>query len=95
MQSVAENCRFSPQQLLRGRGATFRGAVRLSPSALDSRHAVRRASTVRTRTLGIYIYIYLYIYMCMSFIDLQKAYDSVDRELLWVVFSRFSVSERC
>ena len=30
-------------------------------------------------------------YMC--FIDLQKAYDSVDRELLWVVFARFGVPD--
>ena len=30
-------------------------------------------------------------YTC--FIDLQKAYDSVDRELLWVVLPRFGVPE--
>ena len=32
------------------------------------------------------------MYMC--FIDLQKAYDSVDRELLWVVLARFGVPEK-
>ena len=31
------------------------------------------------------------MYMC--FIDLQKAYDSVDRELLWVVLARFGVPD--
>ena len=31
------------------------------------------------------------LYMC--FVDLLKAYDSVDRELLWVVFARFGVPE--
>ena len=31
------------------------------------------------------------LYMC--FIGLQKAYDSVDRELLWVVLARFGVPE--
>ena len=32
------------------------------------------------------------LYMC--FIDLQKAYDSVDQELLWVVLARFGVPEK-
>ena len=30
----------------------------------------------------------------MCFIDLQKAYNSVDRELLWVVLARFGVPEK-
>ena len=30
----------------------------------------------------------------MCFIDLQKAYDSVDRELLWVVLARFGEPEK-
>ena len=38
-QSVAESCRFLPQQLLRGRGDTPRGAVRLLPSTLDSQQS--------------------------------------------------------
>ena len=29
------------------------------------------------------------LYTC--FVDLQKAYDSVDRSLLWVVLARFGV----
>ena len=32
------------------------------------------------------------LYMC--FIDLQKVYDSVDRELLWLVLARFGVPEK-
>ena len=32
------------------------------------------------------------LYMC--FIDLQKAYDSVDRELSWVVLACFGVPEK-
>ena len=34
----------------------------------------------------------IHLYMC--FIDPQKAYDSVDRELLWVVLARFGVPEK-
>ena len=30
----------------------------------------------------------------MCFVDLQKANDSADRELLWVVLARFSVPEK-
>ena len=29
-----------------------------------------------------------------GFIDIQRAYDSVDRELLWVVLARFGVPEK-
>ena len=32
------------------------------------------------------------LYLC--FIDLSKAYDSVDRTFLWTVFARFSVPQR-
>ena len=32
------------------------------------------------------------LYMC--FIDLQNAYDSVDRKLLWVMLARFGVPEK-
>ena len=30
----------------------------------------------------------------MCFIDIQKAYNSVDRELLWVALARFDVPEK-
>ena len=49
-QSIAENGRVPPQQLLGGQGDTPRRAVRFSPSTLDNRHAVRRAPIARTRT---------------------------------------------
>ena len=85
--SLAENGSVppqQPQQLLRGQGDTPRRTVRISPSTFYNRHAVRRAPTARTRTSEE-----TPLYMC--FIDLQKAYDSVDRELLWVVLARFGV----
>ena len=44
----------------------------------------------RLQELGRARKILLYMY----FIDLQKAYDSVDRELLWVVLARFGVPEK-
>ena len=37
---------------------------------------------------------YLLIVTSISFIDLQKAYDSVDRELLRVVLARFGVPDK-
>lgn len=33
--------------------------------------------------------------LCTCFIDLQKGYHSVDRELLWEVLTRFGVPTRC
>ena len=61
--------------------------MRLSPSALDYRHAVVRRLQVlelgRARKVPLDV----------RFIDLQKAYDSVDRELLWAVFARFGVPD--
>ena len=32
--------------------------------------------------------------LCMCFIDLKKAYDSVDRQALWAVLARFGVPDK-
>ena len=87
-QSTVKNGRVPPRQLMSDRRDTPRGTVRLSPRPIKSRHAVRRAPTARTRTSqgGIPLH--------MCFIDLQNAYDSVDRELLRVVFARFGAPEK-
>ena len=46
---------------------------------------VRRLQELgRARKIPLYIF----------FIDLQKTYDFVDRELLWVVLARFGVPEK-
>ena len=54
-------------------------------STVDMLFVVRRLQELG-RARGIPLY--------MCFIDLQKAYDSVDRELLWIVFARFGVPEK-
>ena len=62
-------------------------AVRFSParSTIGILFVVRRLQELgRARKTPLY----------MCFIDLQKAYDSVDRELLWVVLARFGVPEK-
>ena len=54
-------------------------------STVDMLFVVRRLQELgRARKIPLY----------MCFIDLQKAYDSVDRELLWVVLARFGVPEK-
>ena len=54
-------------------------------STVDMLFVVRRLQELgRARRIPLY----------MCFIDLQKAYDSVDRELLWVVLARFGVPEK-
>ena len=88
-QSIAENGRVPPQQLLRGQGDTPRRAVRFSLSTFDksaccSSCADCKNSDERGKSPCT----------CMCFIDLQKAYDSVDRELLWVVLAHFGVPEK-
>ena len=53
-------------------------------STIDMLFVVRRLQEVeRARKIPLYMY----------FIDLQKAYDSVDRELLWVVLARLCTRE--
>ena len=55
-------------------------------STIDMLFVVRRLQELgRPRKIPLY----------MCFIDLQKAYDSVDRELLlWFVLARFGVPEK-
>ena len=54
----------------------------LSRSTVDMLFVVHRLQELgRERKISLY----------MCFIDLQKAYDSVDRELLWEVLTRFGV----
>ena len=54
-------------------------------STIDTPFVVRRQQELgRARKAPLY----------MCFIDLQKAYDSVDREMLWVVIARFGVPEK-
>ena len=57
--------------------------MRLPAGAIHHRYAVRSPPTLlqelgRQRKIS----------MCMCFVDLQKAYDSADRELLWKVLAQ-------
>ena len=59
-------------------------SFRPARSTIDMLFVVRRLQELgRAREIPLY----------MCFIDLQKAYDSVDRELLWIVLARFGVPE--
>ena len=61
------------------------GGFRPARSTIDMLFVMRRLQELgRVRKIPLY----------MCFIDLQKAYDSVDRELLWVVLARFGVPEK-
>ena len=61
----------------------------------DNRHVVPRATNTRTRTSEENPRVnVLHRPPEMCFIDLQKAYDSVDRKLLWVVHARVGVLEK-
>ena len=64
---------------LRNSSAAF---VRHDQQSVDMLFVVRRLQELgRERKIPLY----------MCFVDLQKAYDSVDRELLWQVLTRFGV----
>ena len=56
--------------------------MRPTRSTIEMLFAVRRFQELMGETN-------IPLYMC--FIDLQKAYDTVDRELLWEVLTRFGV----
>ena len=59
-------------------------SFRPARSAIDMLFAVRRLQELgRARRTPLYT----------CFIDLQDAYSSVDRELLWMVLARFGVPE--
>ena len=61
--------------------------MRLSPRTINSGHAVRRAPTAKSRTSQENPSVHV---LHRS----PETYDSVDRELLWVVLARFGVPEK-
>ena len=54
-------------------------------STLDMMFAVRRLQELGRKAR---------VPLCLCFIDLQKAYDSVDRSLLWQILARYGVPRR-
>ena len=54
-------------------------------STLDIMFAVRRLQELGRKAR---------VQLCLCFIDLQKAYDPVDRSLLWQILARYGVPRR-
>ena len=85
-QRFAEKCPVLPQLLLRDRGIAPGGtAVRLPPRTINGQYVGRCSPVARARRTGEIPP------ERVCFIDLQKAHDPVDGELLWEVLTPFDV----
>ena len=83
-QDTAEDHRSPPQRVLRARGDPTGGTgwFPTERSTTDMMSVIRRLQELAQKKR-------IPLYVC--FIDLTKAYNSVDRTLLWTVLARFGV----